>query len=97
MIAVARDVLSLGQTKKYGLNLNDYLTAPDGTTTSISGTPAVNGLNCTVTYNTNASGYVYITVVAGTNLAKGARGAAQVTTTLANGEVVPLQIDLDFA
>lgn len=97
MISLGRDTLSLGQTKKYGINLNDYLSDPDGSTTTISGTPTVSGVNCTGTYVSNAGGIVYFKAAAAAGLGKGAKGYVQVTTTLANTEVVPYQIDLDFA
>lgn len=97
MVSVGRDEIGATQTKHYGIDLDGpdgYLTAVDGTTTTISGTPTVSGINCTVAYLTNSGGIVYIRVSAGAGV--GARGEAQVTSTLANGEVVPLKIDLDF-
>lgn len=96
MISLGTDTMSLSQNKKYGINLNEYLSDPDGTSATISGTPTVNGVNCTVTYVTNASGIVVIRVVAAAGLGPGAKGEAQVTTTLSNAEVVPVKIELTF-
>lgn len=96
MVTVGTDTLGIGQTKVYGFDVNDYLSVPGGGTATISGTPTVNGINCTVTYITNSAGVVTVKAVAAAGLGAGAKGEVQLTTTLSNGEVIPAKIDLTF-
>jgi hypothetical protein len=96
MVTIGTDILSLGQNKKYGVDVTDYLLDPDGTTATVSGTPTVNGVNCTVTYVSNGGGIVVIRAVAAAGLGPGSRGEAQTTITLSNGEVIPVKIELTF-
>ncbi len=96
MISIGSDTISLGQNKKYGVDVTDYLSDPDGTTATVSGTPTVNGVNCTVTYVANAAGIVIIRAIAAAGLGPGSRGEAQTTITLSNGEVIPVKIELTF-
>jgi hypothetical protein len=97
MISVGRDKISVGGTKHYGLRWTDYLTDVLGNTTTISGTPTVNGVNCTVTHITTSGGITKIRVVPSVTPPAGAtaRAEAQVTATLSDGEVIPVKIDLD--
>lgn len=96
MITVGTDTLGIGQTKVYGFDLNDYLNLPGGGTTTISGTPTVNGVNCTVTYVSASAGIASVKAVAASGLGAGAKGEVQLTTTFANGEILPAKIELVF-
>lgn len=91
---VGTDTPAALQTKDYGFNLGTYLIDAQGNVTTIAGTPTVDGVNCTVTYLTKTLTTVYVRMSA----AKGARmkGAVRTQVTLANGEVVPLQILVEF-
>lgn len=92
MMSVGRDEISAGETKHYKVRWTKRLTDVLGETTTISGTPTVAGVNCTVTHLSTSGGVTAIRVVP--SVGKGARAEAQVTATLANGEVIPVKIDL---
>lgn len=96
MLTVGKDNIGAGETKHYGIRMTNRLTDVLGNAVTISGTPTVNGVNCTVTYLSASGGIVSIRAVPSITPPPGqtARAEAQVTVTLSNGEVIPMKIDL---
>lgn len=96
MVTVGQDTVSGGDTKHYGIRMTNRLTDIFGNALTVSGTPTVNGVNCTVTYLSTSNGIVGIRVVPTVVPAVGmnARAEAQCAITLSNGEVLNLKIDL---
>lgn len=84
------------EKEKFGIDFSDWLTDPNGSPTTISGTPTVAGVNGTGTYVSNASGIVYATFLVASGLGPGAKGELQMTVDFANGEKVSRKIDLNL-
>ena len=77
----------------YGIDFSNWLTAPNGGTVTITGTPNVTGVNCTATHLATTDGVVYFRVTQGV---RQSRGRVGVDLVLSNGETPGRGIDIDF-
>jgi len=96
MLIVGHDDIGTGETKHYGIDFTERLTDIRGNAVTITGTPTVDGTNCTVTYLSKDDGIVAFRVVPSVGVVNRntARALAMTTVTLSNGEVIPVGINL---